>query len=96
MISRVISQPSCSLSEWQVKDVGASKNRMRMAKPLKLAQSLRQVCYVHLNLGRLKKHLQLSPKQQVLSREYSFCRTEQRDSLGCGSRKKNSLRDGLT
>lgn len=88
MVSRVISQPSCSLSERQVKDVGASKNGMRMAKPLKLAQSLRQVCYFRLNSGRLKKHLQLSPKRQVLSREYSFCRTEQRDSLGYGSRKK--------
>lgn len=34
MVSRVISQPSCSVSERQVKDVGASKNGMKMAKPL--------------------------------------------------------------
>ena len=88
MVSRVISQPSCSLSQWQVKDVGPSKNWMRMAKPLKLGQSPRQLCYFCLNLGTLKKHLQLSPKRQVLSREYSFCRTEQRDSLGYGSREK--------
>lgn len=88
MVSRVISQPSCSLSQWQVKDVGPSKNWMRTAKPLKLGQSPRQVCYFHLNLGRLKKHLWLSPKRQVLSREYRFCRTEHRDSVGYGSREK--------
>lgn len=26
MVSRVVFQPLCSLSQWQVKDVGASKN----------------------------------------------------------------------
>lgn len=88
MVSRVLLQPSCSLSQWQVKDMGAEKNRIRMAKPLKLGQSPRQVCYFRLNFGRLKKHLQLSAKWQVLSREYRFCRIEQRDSLGCGSRGK--------
>ena len=61
------------------------------AKPSKLGQSPRQVCYFHLNLGRLEKHLHLSPEQQALSRKYSLCSLQQRDSLGSGSRR-NSLK----
>lgn len=89
MVSRVVFQPLCSLSLWQVEDVGASKNDNSQA--FEAGTVPKQVCYFHLNLGRLKKHLRLSPEQQVLSRKYSLCPLQKRDSLGCGSRR-NSLK----